>query len=351
MTDQPVGSSEGPFHLPAFSGSFDRDSFTHSEDEDSSRHGSLSERRPSRLSQLLLMQEKKRKQKKYRDKQGFVWRRMIPDELPTFRVPNLTLPNHTQEHPQDQQDQKSPAGHENLDPPRGYHNQEPPGDQKNQECLGSQQNQGAQNLDCSGAHDNHTPLGGQQNQESNGSQNQNHNSLGGQQNQKDSVGSPCPEPHDNPVRTEISHPIQDSTESTSFRGGTNSINSVPTCDSTNNLEEPFQTPPLVRISNQLSQSPKDSFLLGDPDDGCEDSDSCSLKSENSFQTCSSEPQLHLVPKQVSENYKNSPSDREARKASFKTLQGLQANAQNNLLNSFDPGVGTKENKPQNIDIR
>lgn len=404
----------------------------------------MSERRPSRLSQLLLMQEKKRKQKKYRDKQGFVWRRMIPDELPTFRVPNLTLPNHPppdhqnhpqessgdhQNHPQedlgDHNNQKPPGSHENLEPPvnqknqenlgakqsldcsgeqqdqirlGGHKNQEPRGSQQNHDFIGGQRNhdynggqrshdsiEGQKNHDSLGGQRNYDSLGGPRNPDSLGGQRNNdslggprnpdshggprnhdslgspinHDSLGGQKNadssggqhnKNDCIGSPCPEPHDNPARADNSHPIQDSTESTSFRGGTNPLHIVSSCDSTDNLQEPFQTPPspLLSISNQLSQSLTGS--LDDPD-ACCDSDSGSLRSENSFQTCSSEPQLHLVPKQVSDNYKNSPSDREARKASFKTLQGLQNNAQNNLLNSFDAGTGPKENKPQNIDIR
>jgi len=386
VTEQPTASNDGSaFHLPAFSRSFDRDSFTSHEDEDSSRRGSLSERRPSRLSQLLLMQEKKRKQKKYRDKQGFVWRRMIPDELPTFRVPNLTLPSHPQESPADQRmknsivdqqnhkiaedqqsrtppNQGSPAAHASQSPLGGQQKQEIKGgpqnlesaSQQNQTPLGSQQNQtplgSNQNVDPKEGGNNHViAIGKKQNHDSMECHT-NHISVEDQKNLKQTLGPNTP---DNSARADNSHPIQDSNECTSFRGGTNSTREASNWDSTDNLHSPFQTPPLARLSNKLSQgliADPDSFLLGDPE-ACGDSDSCSIRSENSFQTCSSEPQLQLVPRQVQDNYKNSPSDREARKASFKALQGLQANVQNNLLNSFEAGAGPKENKPQNMDNR
>lgn len=379
MTEQPTASNDGSaFHLPAFSRSFDRDSFTSHEDEDSSRHGSLSERRPSRLSQLLLMQEKKRKQKKYRDKQGFVWRRMIPDELPTFRVPNLTLPINPQEYPGDPSTQNSIDDQQNRKLSEDQHTRVPP----NQGSLGGLINQssigGHQTQVSSGDHQLNMELACQQKQTPPASdqninpkeEERNHimsigikknhdsidchtnlNSVDTKNNFKQTLGTDIP---DKSLRAANSQPIQDSTACTSFRGGTNPTQETSFWDSTDNLQEPFQTPQLVRLSNQVPQgliADPDSFLLGDPGDQCGDSDSCSIKSENSFQTCSSEPQLQLVPRQVSDNYKNSPSDREARKASFKALQGKQANVQNNLLNSFDPGAGPKENKPQNMDNR
>jgi len=80
--------------VPAYSQSFDS---TEPEEEDSDRRGSLSERRPSKLSDIFVMQEKrgkKRKDKRYKDKQGFVWSRMAPgtEDLPNPRVPHLNIP-------------------------------------------------------------------------------------------------------------------------------------------------------------------------------------------------------------------------------------------------------------------
>jgi hypothetical protein len=69
-----------------------------SEDDDEERRGSipfLSSRRGSKLQDILKYnQEKKRKNKRYKDKEGFVWRRMIPDqEFPVSRTPQPHLPD------------------------------------------------------------------------------------------------------------------------------------------------------------------------------------------------------------------------------------------------------------------
>lgn len=54
-----------------------------SEEEDLERRGS----RP-RLSDLLQLQEKRKRKQRYKDKQGFTWRPFIPDEeLPVSRTP------------------------------------------------------------------------------------------------------------------------------------------------------------------------------------------------------------------------------------------------------------------------
>jgi hypothetical protein len=66
-----------------------------------------------------------------------------------------------------------------------------------------------------------------------------------------------------------------------------------------------------------------------------DVDSISLHSENSFKTCSSEPDLPLVPRAVSDNYKYSgTSSLERSAASLKTLQ------QQRYSNALDAAVGT-----------
>jgi len=62
-----------------------------------------------------------------------------------------------------------------------------------------------------------------------------------------------------------------------------------------------------------------------------DPDTHSLHSENSFKTCSSEPQLNLIPRAVSENYSAS-NERSAqeRKASVRALKHqYSARANNN----------------------
>ena len=45
---------------------------------------------------FINFQEKKKKNKRYKDKQGFVWRRMVPDdEFPVSRTPQPHLPDST----------------------------------------------------------------------------------------------------------------------------------------------------------------------------------------------------------------------------------------------------------------
>jgi len=103
---QPAGIRRGPVNdsqpsanhpplpsllAPSFNQSFDKDS------EDDA--ASLSDRRPSKLSNILNFQERKVKKKdgRYRDKQGFVWRRMEPqlEQLPHQRPPHITLQSST----------------------------------------------------------------------------------------------------------------------------------------------------------------------------------------------------------------------------------------------------------------
>jgi hypothetical protein len=91
---QPAGSWRGPVD-PGVDGASFNQSFDKESEEDSSRRESLSDRRASKLSDLMNFQEKKgrRKDKRYKDKQGFVWRRMVPDQeqLPHPRPPNIVL--------------------------------------------------------------------------------------------------------------------------------------------------------------------------------------------------------------------------------------------------------------------
>jgi len=68
------------------------DSVVPSDEEDLERRGSLpffANRRGSRLSDIIQMQEKKKKNRRYKDKQGFTWRPFVPDEeLPIPRAPH-----------------------------------------------------------------------------------------------------------------------------------------------------------------------------------------------------------------------------------------------------------------------
>lgn len=64
------------------------DSIVPSEEEDLERRGS----RGPRLSDLLQIQERRKKKQRYKDKQGFTWRPFVPDEeLPTPRPPQPHL--------------------------------------------------------------------------------------------------------------------------------------------------------------------------------------------------------------------------------------------------------------------
>lgn len=70
-----------------------------------------------------------------------------------------------------------------------------------------------------------------------------------------------------------------------------------------------------------------------------DPDSVSLQSEHSFRTCSSEPELPLVPRAVSDNYKYSNEIERPAAASVKTLQ------QKRYSNALDAAVGTSAGTP------
>jgi len=70
-----------------------------SEDDDEERRGSLpflTNRRGSKLTDILKYNQEKRRRnrdKRYKDKQGFVWRRVVPDDdLPISRTPHPHLP-------------------------------------------------------------------------------------------------------------------------------------------------------------------------------------------------------------------------------------------------------------------
>ena len=56
--------------------------------------------------------------------------------------------------------------------------------------------------------------------------------------------------------------------------------------------------------------------------------SCSVQSENSFQTAASDPAVNLIPRQISESYQQAPGESAAleRKTSVRALQQQQYSA-------------------------
>lgn len=95
--------------------------------------------------------------------------------------------------------------------------------------------------------------------------------------------------------------------------------------------------PHIRINGDISKTknPSDVSYRRNEDDiflmKNIDPDLCSLPSENSFKTASSEPPEGVIPKQVSECYKKSPyeSVRIERLSSIRKLQEQQPNVINN----------------------
>lgn len=204
-----------------------------SEEEEEERRGSipfLINRRGSKLADILKYnQEKKRrnKDKRYRDKQGFLWRRMVQDEdLPMSRTPQPQIPGTPRTPPA----QPHPTSPRSLGVNLSKIPKIPSIDT---ECVDSE--------------------------------------------------DPCP------------------------------------LDSSNNLTVPESgmrdgsLPPELPLVPRAVRDP-DSFSLH------------SNRSENSFKTCSSEPQLNLIPRQVSENY-NLATERSAhdRKASVRALKQQYSN--------------------------
>jgi len=217
-----------------------------SEEEEEERRGSipfLTSRRGSKLQDILKYnQEKKRRprDKRYRDKQGFVWRRFVAadDELPVSRAPHPKLPSAPQPQP-------LPRTHPDLLPqPR--------------------------------------PQTAQQS------------------------------------RLNLLHPLAPQIEKVPSidldyldPGG-----ELTSSDSRNLPAREGSLPPQFSVVYQRQKDPETTSLR-------------SNRSENSFQTCSSEPQLNLVPRQVSDNY-STPNERSAqeRKASVRALK-QQYSANNN----------------------
>jgi len=204
------------------------------------RRGSIpffSNRRGSRLSDIIQMQEKKKKPRRYKDKQGFTWRPLIHDEeLPVPRAPHPHI-------------DKKP------DLPRST-------------APHKKQNNGDLKTDT-----------------------------------RPRIIEPPPRKHSRPV------------EETSIV-----------------ISEPVHPPnPPIR-----------------------DPETCSLKSnrsENSFKTASSDPQINFIPRQVSDSYKLVPQESAAieRKSSVRALQQQQYSALNAVNNNGT--VNQKPNRTQNKSVR
>jgi len=211
-----------------------------SDEEDMERRGSIpffSNRRGSRLSDIIQMQEKKKKPRRYKDKQGFTWRPLIHDEeLPVPRAPHPHI------------DKKPDLPHSTA--PHRKHNN---GDLKTDT--------------------------------------------------RPRIIEPPPRKHSRPV------------EETSIV-----------------ISEPVHPPnPPIR-----------------------DPETCSLKSnrsENSFKTASSDPQINFIPRQVSDSYKLVPQESAAieRKSSVRALQQQQYSALNAVNNNGT--VNQKPNRTQNKSVR
>eukprot|EP00092_Neocalanus_flemingeri_P019066 GFUD01020655.1.p1 GENE.GFUD01020655.1~~GFUD01020655.1.p1 ORF type:complete len:712 (-),score=139.07 GFUD01020655.1:319-2454(-) len=243
------GSSRDILAAERFQGS--QDSVAPSDDEDLERRGSIpffTTRRGSRLSDIIQMQDKKKKNRRYKDKQGFTWRPFIPDEeLPVPRAP----------HPHIEKKPELPQITTPLPQPR--------------------------------------------------------------------ITSPLPQLKSNgdlkTIRTKS--PVAPPKKKSSRSNEETSIS----------ITEPFQPDPHIR-----------------------DADTCSLKStrsENSFKTASSDPQLNFIPRQVSDSYKLVPQESAAieRKSSVRALQQQQYSALNTVNTNNGTTVNQKQTRTQNKSVR
>merc|ERR1719402_193104 len=228
-----------------------------SEEDEEERRGSLpynSSRRGSKIQDFLKynQEKKRRKDKWFKDKQGFVWRRMVqPEEyVPISRTPQPHLQRPALSHLQPGQ----------VDPPDPSNHQNP--QQSQHLAIKRLQMEKIESIDT----DEPDETGGS----------------------GDSYCRPA-----------------------GLRGGPVPRHPGPRDGSLPEL-------PLAVFADTTTAAGQAVPTHRDPD-------TCSLhsiRSENSFKTCSSEPQLNLVPRQVSDTYNNAPSERSAqeRKASFRALK-------------------------------
>jgi len=243
------------------------------EEELEERRGSLpygANRRGSKLQDILKynQEKKRRKDKRYKDKQGFVWRRMLPDQyLPISRAPQPHLPLQALDQPLSQQQP-----------------------QPQQQKVKLSQMDNMESIDTDAPEDSPT-----------------------------ATRQPPPPAADRPPSLRVVAP------DLGGRGG-DGAGSLPLLDH------------VLGVGGGLG-----------PAAAALDPDAVSLHSvhsENSFRTCSSEPQLNLVPRQVADTY-NAPNERSAqeRKASFRALK--QQYQYSTVLNTVSNNNNTSNNGSSN----
>jgi len=266
-----------------------------SEEEEDERRGSIpfiSSRRGSKLQDILKYNQEKRKKprdKRYRDKQGFVWRRFVAedDELPVSRAPHPKLP-------------PAPSPARTASPPgspasnRGRLPGEPAA-ARTPFLQSSPAATGAARLDYldEAAGINSISQPGQH--------------------------QPQQQQHQHIPRAKLLHPLSSQIEKVPSIDLEYLEPDDPTGGGSGVVETMILPPPPPLSARETSLPPDFSanFTAVDP----ETASLRSNRSEQSFQTCSSEPQLNLVPRQVSDTY-SAPNERGAheRKASVRALK-------------------------------
>jgi hypothetical protein len=211
-----VARAENPRRESAENVSLAQHSLASDAEEDCERRGSLqfiTTRRGSRLSDIMQFQEKRKRNKaRYKDNQGFTWRKFVRDEEPELPVPRAPKPQ--------------------LPAPR------------------------------------------------------------------------LPSPIPSPISPSPALPTQQSPSRT---------------DRARMKRTPVErSPPSVILTEQFSTPPS-----------TRDPDTVSIRSDISFKTASSDPQLNLIPRQISDSYKHAPTPESAateRKTSVRLLQQQQYSA-------------------------
>jgi len=228
-------------------------------------------RRGSRLSDIIQMQERRKAKKgRYRDKQGFTWRPFTPqdEELPVPRAPHLS---HVSPAP-------GPLPYQSFRPVQPSPNNQPP----NQSFRPVQ-----------------PPVA-------------------------QTAGNSAPPVVPLPVIVTPNAPVPPAT--TRKQNGTGAeLRPAPrTAPTPRKPSSPGGDPPAV---SQTPGPPGHSPRVRAPNLSKQES-SCSVQSENSFQTAASDPAVNLIPRQISESYQQAPGESAAleRKTSVRALQQQQYSA-------------------------
>merc|ERR1719187_1999308 len=246
-------------------------------EDDEERRGSLTTaRRGSRLSDIIQMQERRKAKKgRYRDKQGFTWRPFTPqdEELPVPRAPHLS---HVSPAP-------GPLPYQSFRPVQPSPNYQPPNNQPPNQSFRPVQPPLAQ-----------------------------------------PTGNSAPPVVPLPVIVTPNAPVPPAT--TRKQNGTGAeLRPAPrTAPTPRKPSSPGGDPPAV---SQTPGPPGHSPRVRAPNLSKQES-SCSVQSENSFQTAASDPAVNLIPRQISESYQQAPGESAAleRKTSVRALQQQQYSA-------------------------